>query len=231
MPYTVADEVFPTKDALTKRARSVLAQTPDGHPVAQTDTEFLIALFQYHDEWIEKSAGGVREITTQTTIHGTRCFVLQKHDTTQIDISFPHAIRLIPSARTADILPQALRDFRNAARSAVQSQIFAFRDNALSQLQHCQVTGEQLCKGNAAVDHEPPNTLDALVFTFCKEYGINPLNVQVGSEDGVVAVFKDHDMLQLWGSFHQDRATLRLISRIANLKLPKSRVAWADLWS
>jgi hypothetical protein len=40
---------------------------------------------------------------------------------------------LIPSARTVDILPQSLRDFRNTARSAVRSQIFAFRDEALLQ--------------------------------------------------------------------------------------------------
>lgn len=231
MPYAVAEEVFPTKGALTERARLALNRTPDGQPVSESDTEFLIALFQHHDEWAEKSAGGVREIATQTTIHGTRCFVLRKHDATEIDISFPHAIRLIPSARTADILPQSLRDFRNAARSAVRSQIFAFRDEALLQPQSCPVTGEQLGRSNAAVDHEPPNTFDTLVFTFCKEHNINPLEVQVGSEGGVLAVLEDQDLLQLWRSFHQDRATLRLVSGVGNLRLPKPRVNWAELWS
>lgn len=231
MPYAVAEEIFPTKGALTERARLALTRTPDGQPVGEADTEFLIALFQHHDEWAEKSAGGVREITTQTTIHGTRCFVLRKHDATEIDISFPHAIRLIPSARTVDILPQSLRDFRNAARSAVRSQIFAFRDEALLQPQSCPMTGEQLSRSNAAVDHVSPNTFDTLVFTFCTEHSINPLGVQVGSEGGVLAVFEDKGLLQLWRSFHQDRATLRLVSRIVNLKLPKPRVAWAELWS
>ena len=231
MPYTVAEEMFPSKGALTERARLALNRTPDRQPVNETDTEFLIALFQHHDEWAEKSAGGVREITTQTTIHGTRCFVLRKHDATEIDISFPHAIRLIPSVRTADIMPQSLRDFRSAARSAVRRQIFAFRDEALLLPQSCPVTGEQLSRSNAAVDHEPPNTFDTLVFAFCTEQHINPLKVQVGSEGGVLSVFEDQNLLQLWRSYHQDRATLRLVSRLGNLRLPKPRVNWAELWS
>lgn len=231
MPYTVADQVFPTKNALTERARRALASTHDGQPVSEAHAEFLIALFQHHDEWAEKSVGGVREITTQTTIHGTRCFVLRRHDGTDIDISFSHAIRLIPNARTSDLLPQRLRDFRNAARSAITSQIRAFRDEALLQPQSCPVTGENLNRNNAAVDHESPNTFDALVFRFCTEHGVNPLEVRVGSEGGVVAVFEDQDLLQRWISFHQARAKLRLVSIIGNLKLPKLIVTWAKLWS
>ena len=231
MPYTVAEEVFQTKSALTERARLALARTPDGQPVGETDTAFLLALFQHHDEWVEKSTGGVRELTTQTTVHGTRCFVLRKHDASEIDISFPHAIRLIPSARTADILPQSLRDFRSAARSAIQPQIFGYRDKALQQPRLCPVTGEQLSRGNTAVDHESPNTFDALLFTFCSEHGINPLEVRVGSQGGVVAVFEDKDLLHRWQSYHQNRANLRLVSKIGNLKLPKPRIAWAELWA
>jgi hypothetical protein len=93
------------------------------------------------------------------------------------------------------------------------------------------MTGEKLSRSNAAVDHVSLNAFDTLIFTFCTEHSINPLGVQVGSEGGVLAVFEDKDLLQLWRSFHQDRATLRLVSRIVNLKLPKPRVAWAELWS
>jgi Protein of unknown function (DUF3223) len=231
MPYTVAEVVFPTKNALTERARLALAGTPVGQPVSEMDTVFLLALFQYHDEWDKKSAGGIREITTQTTIHGTRCFVLRKHDGNEIDISFPHAIRLIPSVRTVDLQPQALRDFRSAARTAIQEQIFVYRDQALLQLQTCKLTNEILSQSNAAVDHMAPNTFDELIFLFCKQKRINPLEVLVGSIAGVVATFEDKDLLRDWKTFHQTRANLRLISRVANLKLPKQRVAWTELWS
>jgi hypothetical protein len=38
-------------------------------------------------------------------------------------------------------------------------------------------------------------------------------------------------LLQLWQSFHRNEASLRLISRVGNLRLPKPRVPWAELWS
>lgn len=231
MPYAIADESFPTKKAITARAQIALSRTPDGQPTAEVDSEFLLALFQHHDEWAQKSAAGVSEITTQTTVHGTRCFVLRKHDGTAIDISFPHAIRLIPSLRSADILPQGLRDFRNAARTAISTQIFAFRDNALKQPQQCQVTGEPIIRSNAAVDHVTPRTFDELIFSYCHEHGINPLNVIIGSEGGVVAVFQDEVLLNQWQLFHQEHANLRLISRLGNLQLSKPRVTWSVLWT
>ena len=230
MLYIVAEESFPTKSALTERARSALAATPNGQPTAEADTEFLLALFQHHDEWAIKSVGGVREITTQTTEHGTRCFVLRKHDGSEMDISFPHAIRLIPSARTTEVLPQALRDFRSAARSAIRDQIFAFRDAALRQTQRCTVTGEELSRSNVAVDHISPNTFDELLFRFCQEHAVNPLETAVGSEGGVVAFFEDEGLLSRWQVYHQERASLRLISKLGNLQLPKARVQWSSLW-
>ena len=230
MLYNVAEELFATKGVLKERARVALARTPNGQPTTEVDAEFLLDLFQHHDEWAEKSAGGVREITTQTTIHGTRCFVLREHDNSEIDVSFPHAIRLIPNTRTTDLLPQGLSDFRSAARSAIRVQMFAFRDEALHQPNQCPVTGEQVIRSNAAVDHPSPRTFDELVFSFCNENGINPLNVAVGSERGVVAVLEGEIQLNCGQLFHQARASLRLISRLANLQLPKPKVNWSRLW-
>lgn len=231
MPYIVGEDFFKTKDALTERARLALSRTPNGQPAGEEDTEFLIALFQHHDEWDEKSSGGIRDISTQTTAHGTRCFILRKHDGTEIDISFPHAIRLIPTTRKQEILPQALRDFKSAARSAIKPQIDAFREQAFRQPQQCPLSGEKLSRSNAAVDHEPPITFDALIFKFCKENSVNPLEVRVGSEGGVVAVFEDQNLLKSWQSFHRNHANLRIVSNMENLKLPKTKVIWTELWS
>jgi hypothetical protein len=231
MAYVVGEEVHTTKTALTERCRRILASTPDRQPVTEADAEFLFALFQYHDEWSHKASGGVSEISTQTTVHGTRCFVLRKHSGEQVDVSFPHAIRLIPSSRTTELQPQALRDFRSAARAAVRVQIYAFRDQALQQAQSCPITGEQLTRDNVAVDHSPPGTFDQLLFEYCRERCINPLTVSVGSEGGVVAVFDDPTLTQDWQSYHERLARLRLLSRLGNLQLPKSSVPWQDLWA
>jgi hypothetical protein len=230
MPYVIGDEVHGTKGALTERCREILRSTPDGQSVVEADAEFLFGLFQYHSEWSKKSSGGVSDISTQTTIHGTRCFILRKRSGDQIDISFTHAIRLIPSSRTAELLPQALRDFRNAARVAVRGQVYTFRDRAIRQVQSCPITGEELTRGNIAIDHLPPHTFDQMLFEYCRERHVNPLTVRVRSERGVVATFEDPMLAQDWQAYHERFASLRAVSRLGNLQLPKAVVRWQDLW-
>ena len=231
MPYLVNGEVFRTKDDLTARCRLILSSTPDATPVADEAAEFLLHLFQNHDEWPEKSTGGISYVSTQTTPHGTRCFVLQRANGTAIDISFPHAIKLIPTTRTASLLPQALRDFQNACRQVVRTGIFAFRDEALRRSSACPITGEALTRLNAAVDHTPPDTFDQILFSFCREAAINPLAVRVLSVDVTVPALSDDRLSQSWRQYHNSTARLRLLSRLGNLQLKKTAVPWPDLWA
>lgn len=229
MPYIVSDEVFKTKEDLTGRCRQIVAATADGQAVAEDKLPFLYDLFKNHDEWSLKSAGGVRDITVKTTSQGTRCFILRKHDGSEIDISYPHAIRLMPSSRTANLLPQAVRDFRGAARNAINAQIYTFRDSQLGKQLVCPITGEPLGRSNCAVDHTPPNTFDSILYEFCRTRQINPLEVRVGSANGTVAFFEDQALLTAWQTYHQEKASLRLISRLGNLKLPKLSADWSQL--
>ena len=231
MPYLIANESFPTKDGITARCRAILAATPDGQIIDEGAAPFLFELFEFHDEWTQKAAGGVVNISTQSTPHGTRCFVLVKLGGDRIDISFPHAIRQIPSSRSATLLPQALRDFKSAARVAVKTQIFGFRDNALRQEQRCPFTGEVMSRYTCAVDHIPPKTFEQLLYDFCHSRSVNPLHVAVGSEGGTVAVLEDAELLAAWQAYHRENAHLRLLSKIGNLQLPKVSVRWSELWS
>lgn len=230
MPYVLADELFRTKENVTTRCREILSATPDGSLVSDSALPFLLDLFRHHDEWTQKTAGGVVGISTQTTIQGTRCFVLVRNGGGTIDISFPHAIRLIPSTRTAHLIPQGLRDFRSAARNGVEDQIRGFRDSQLVSSSVCPITGEALYRGNCAVDHTPPTTFDSLLFNFCQSKGINPITVAVGSKSGTVAVFNDPLLLVAWQEHHRANAVLRLVSRIGNLQLPKVVVQWSLLY-
>lgn len=231
MPYLINGEVFRAKVEITTRCRMILLSTPDATPVADDAAEFLLDLFQNHDEWEEKSTGGISHVSTQTTPHGTRCFVLYRSNGDAIDISFTHAIKLTPTARTASILPQALRDFQNACRQAVRRDIFSFRDEALRGYPTCPITGETLTRQNAAVDHTPPNTFDQILFAFCWNAGINPLAVRVMSVDGTVPVLSDDQLTQTWRLHHNSTAQLRLVSKLGNLKLKKTAVPWPELWS
>lgn len=228
--YLIADESFSTKEALTARCRAILTATTDGQMVDDDCAEFLFELFKYHDEWDQKASGGVRGISTQMTPHGTRCFVLLNRGGDRIDISFPHAIRLVPNTRTAALLPQALRDFRSAARNAVRAEIYDFRDRALQEDQCCPYTGETLARSTCAVDHAPPKTFDLLLFDFCQGRALNPLRVAVGSDGGTVALFVDQELQAAWQAYHREHSKLRLLSKLGNLQLPKISVPWSALW-
>lgn len=230
MSYILAGESFRTKENVLTRCREILSTTPDGSLVSDSTLPFLLDLFRNHDEWVQKAAGGVVGISTQTTSHGTRCFVLVHNGGAAIDISFSHAVRLIPGSRTANLIPQGLRDFRSAARNAVESQIREFRDSQLVSSSVCPITGEALHRSNCAVDHTPPTTFDSLLFSFCQSKGINPVTVAVGSINGTVAVFNDPLLLVAWQEHHRENAVLRLVSQIGNLQLPKVAVPWSLLY-
>lgn len=230
VPYLINDEIFATKTLVTERCRQILKRTPDGCSIGGVNAEFLFCLFLHHDEWAEKSSGGVSELSAQTTIHGTRCFVVRSQSGAEIDISFSHAVRLMPNSRSASLVPQKLRDFRNGARTAVQDQIRDFRDKALVTTSSCSITGENLSRSNSAVDHVAPDTFDQLLFKFCHQYLINPLNVRVGSLNGVVAVIEDERLSFQWQEFHRQHARLRIVSRMGNLQLSKAVVPWSQLY-
>lgn len=231
MPYLIANELFPTKESIKDRCRAILDAIPDGQPIGEVNAHFLFKLFKFHDEWSQKAVGGVVNISTQSTPHGTRCFVLIKLGGDSIDISFLHAIRQIPTLRSATLIPQALRDFRNAAREAVKAQIYGFRDNALRQEQHCPFTNEVLSRATCAVDHTPPKTFDQLLYDFCRNRSLNPLCVAVVSKGGTVAALDDAELLAVWQAYHSENAHLRLLSKIGNLQLPRASVPWSELWS
>ena len=231
--YNICGEVFTTKDAITERCRRIRDKTPDRTLVAAAyDVAFLLDLFStWHDEWDDKTSSGFVGFTTMTVranSGATRCFAIQTPDGGPIDISFPHAVRRIKTARTASLIPQGLRDFRNAARVAIAPQTMAYRRASLTASTACPITGVLLTVGNCAVDHHG-RSFDELLFEFCRLSAINPLEVQVDSVNGVQARFVDRSLARDWQSYHDKHAQLRLIEKTANLKIPKARVAWDTL--
>lgn len=230
MPYELASETFRTKAEIRERCRAILKQTADGGLVPMEDLPFLLELFQYHDEWATKSDGVVVGVAARKTEQGTRCFDLVRRNGTCEDISFVHCVDLLPTVRSSSRLPQALKDYRNAAREAVTPQVRAFRDAALGSPCICPITGEVLTRDTVSVDHTPPQTFDRLLFTFSHAEGINPLEVEVRSHQGTVPIFEDTQMSNRWCDFHAAHAQLRLLSRLGNLQLPKEAMPWAQLW-
>jgi len=229
MNYQIGTDSFKRKADITSRCQAVLKTTADGQIVSHEDFCFLLALFQYHEKWATKSASGVYAITTKTTMQGTRCFALMRRDEHLEYISFPHTIKLIPTGRSASLIPQGLIDYRDAARAAVEDQVREFRDANLGKVDECPITGHRIMRSNCAVDHVPPVTFNRLLldFTVCK--GLTPLRVEIGSLDGTVAVFVDKDLDAEWRSYHKEHCHLRLLSRAGNLQLKKEKLDWSGV--
>jgi len=118
-----------------------------------------------------------------------------------------------------------------AARVAIKSQIYEFRERELKQGLCCPLTGESLSRATCSIDHTPPKTFDQLLFDFCVQNSVNPLDVAVGSVAGTIPVLDDATLLAAWQFYHQENADLRILSKIGNLQLPKVLVHWNKLWS
>jgi len=228
MPYFIGSSEFVTKQDITKRCQEIRDQTTDGTNVSPEDFAFLISLFRHHDEWHEKAELGVEAISTQTTEHGTRGFILRRADGSQIDISFPHAIKLIPTGNNGKLTPQKLLDYKAAARTAVQDQIRDFRDLALSERLCCPINGIPLDRANCQVHYPPPDTFEGLLFNFTRERNISPLNVVVDS-CGTMAKFYDVELSTAWAVYHRQYAKLKLVSKDGRQSLPKSPTDWSDV--
>jgi hypothetical protein len=229
MPYNIADKDFRTKGDITEHCRAILHRTPHGNLVDDSDFRFLIELFMNHEKWASKSGSGVVAITTQMTPHGTPCFAMILKNGHQEDISFPHVIKLIPTNRSASRLPQGLLDYRAAARKAVEFQIYEFRDQALAVPSSCQVTGEVVTRENCAVDHVAPLSFDRLLFQFTSLFDLKPLEVEVGTLEGTVAVFASKEIESSWMEYHHTHCDLRLLTSKGNLQSKPERVDWSSL--
>jgi len=228
MPYELAGKTFRSKKAITERCRAILNATPMNSSVSADDLRFLLAVFEHHPEWAQKSAQGCDRISVaRSEFYNSRYFTIWSQGEQVSDISFPHAIKYLPGAGRRDHLPQALTDFRNAARAAARGQIDVFRANAVPV---CALTGEDLSHSakRLHVDHVPP--FDQLLFDFCCKHRINPTRVSVIEVD-TVPVFCDEALRVAWCEHHRAKAGLRVLSRNANLSLPKAKLDWRRTFS
>jgi|GEM_PF-1308761 len=227
MPYTIGSYEFTTKGEITKRCQDIRDRTPDGMKVTEEEFAFLISLFKHHDGWHEKAYPGVEAISTETTEHGTRGFVLMRlNETKSIHISYPHAIKLIPTG--AKLTPQKLIDYKAAARTAVQDQVREFRDFTLANDASCSINKTPLMRGNCDVHYLPPDTFERILFNFTSEHNIKPLDVAVDSCDSV-AKLHDEKLLNAWAAYHRQHAKLQLLSPDGRRHLPKSPTDWSSV--
>jgi hypothetical protein len=204
--FIVCNQLFPTKTALEDYLRALVARYADHTPLDSNDFEFVVDLLRLHPK--DKIKGGIQSIhiAPPPDYPKTRCFWLTYLDGSTDNVSWGKC--LSP--------PSPERKLAYACRRAVDGQISWFRqrffDENLMEESRCPITGEALQMGDCDVDHEKPNTFEALVAMFLSNNAVEIASIEY-SDDGN---FADPALLAKWAKFHETHCRLRVVSRRAN---------------
>ncbi len=93
IPIAIDGHEFPTKSALTKYIRELIARYPVGFSVEGKDKSFCLALFAFHPDVTSKLGSGVRGVEVRLDDYGNRHFQLLRSDGTEDDISWVYCVR------------------------------------------------------------------------------------------------------------------------------------------
>jgi hypothetical protein len=208
--YIINGQPFKTKAALQRYVREILnaqlGEVDDAH------VPFLIDLFSRHQDADQKFGVGLKYIRVVLAMpYETRCFEIERVDGTRTDISY---LECLSPSTVFDWLPAA-------CRTAVVDQIQAFKDAEFSAGPvACAVTGEIVTRETCHVDHAPPWTFEVIVESFL-DNSVYDL-AQIGFVDGdnvTTYQFVDREIAEHFARFHAEHASLRVVSKQANLSL------------
>jgi hypothetical protein len=189
--------------------QQIIAATADGEIVTGEATEFLAWLLDRHPRAAAKIGCGVAGFTVHKSGMGTRCFYVVRLDGTTTEFSFPSCISA----------PAPVTRVRLAMRRAVADQIIEFKHQAVTTAPLvCAMTGIRLTWAQAHVDHAPPVFI-ALADEWAGLMGGYPAIGLVPPADGQAGRVLGEADAASWAEFHRERATLRIVSRLANLSL------------
>lgn len=216
--YLVNGIEFRTQQALVEFVRSILRKYPKKDNTLNTaDTAFMMGLLQRHPESDTKIGCGVASMyVADNPIYPgerNRCFYLRRHDGTETDFSFWECIRSTPHDK------KVVR----AMRSAVEIDTFTFKqaafDAAPDGVLECPDTGERLSFATAHVDHKAPQTFDNLVKQFLETEGLRFTDIAVREtkDNEYQDLLTDEGIHNRWVAYHNQNATLEIVSQTANL--------------
>ena len=221
--YIVGEEVFRTKNDVTKRVRDILHAYRLGQMLGSDHFTFILDLLRNHPRATEKIGCGVSAITVEQNprYRNGRGFLVSRSDGTTTDFSYNKCITPVT----------AIQYFSHACREVVSGQIQAYKKGYFDEyaneqgLVQCPITREWVNKELAHVDHIQPQTFQMLVDTFIKERRIDRNTVEYrGLEDGAIGrEFADEELAAAWAEYHRKNAKLQVISRTANLSIVKRK--------
>lgn len=204
IPVRVGNESFPSRTAAQEAVRALIARNKLDEPLQGSDLAFAEALLQAHPQAEYKRRHGSSAIVvTQAEGYTTKCLAVVGLGGEKEEFSFRVALGLQPCVPLLGA----------AARTAVDETISSFRRSAFAAgLVTCPVLCVPVPPRDAHVDHGPPWPFDKIVRAFVAEHG-EPSITHQGNRD----MFADQADAAVFKAWHDERAQLRIVHRIANL--------------
>lgn len=220
--FHLAGETYAVKARIKENVRCIAARSPVGEPLTGRGFGFMRDLFAYHPRAESKTGPGIETIVVRVAARNptNKEFWIKRYDGDEfIDISWTECLGATP----------ALAEFRNACRLAVKDVTQAYCDKTFDRagregLLRCPVTGELFSRETAHVDHDEPWPFRTIVDEFIRREGIDVHTVMYdGFEHGSTFItLRDQALTHRFVEFHNSVASLRVMSRAANLS--RSRV-------
>lgn len=220
--FVLGGVTFDAKTQISDYVKNVLASAKLDSYLVGDELSVLLDLLTWHPEAEQKIGPGIAGIMVRANGDfgkNARGFWLTRTDGSVTDFSYRKCLQGEQSYRTK---------FIAACRFAVKDHISEFRDEffRVAPAPTCALTGTPLNPEGSHVDHTPPYTFDRIVQAFVTLNGLNmdDPTLTMGGQDGLlVPLFSSLTMRDRFVTFHNNLATLRVISSFANTSIvPKS---------
>lgn len=220
--FALGGVTFDAKTQIGNYVKEVLAGARLDTFLAGEQYDVMRDLLNWHPEAEQKIGVGVAGIKVSANDEfgkKARGFWLVRVDGSVTDFSYRKCLQGEQSYRAK---------FVAACRFAVKDHIAEFRDEffRVAVTPTCALTGAPITQNDCHVDHTPPYTFDRIAQAFVVLNSLNPddPSLTMGAIDGLlVPLFSSPTLRDKFVTFHNNLATLRVISPFANTSIvPKS---------
>lgn len=221
-PITLGGKVFDNKTQVAEYIKGVLKDSPVG-PITGETLAVVTELFSFHPEADTKIGAGITKIEiriNQNYSNTARGFWIVRTDGTETDISYKKCLEGERAYRN---------QFLHACRFAIKEHVNAFKAEffRVAVRPTCALTGDSITPENSHVDHIPPYTFSRIVEAFVVLNGLNidaPGLCLSGFDGLLIPTFTDPLLRDKFVQFHNNLASLRVISAAANTGLVQQDV-------
>lgn len=209
-PVRINDKLFPTKAAAQNAIRSILYRYKPGETLNDADTYFMRGVLALHPHAALKIGCGVKSFSVEQ--YEWNCgFALTRTDGTKTDWSY--VVCLTPPTRAKE----ATNGFRTEIREQIKDFRCDFFRTCLSPT--CAITRAPLVNDlSTHVDHDPP--FEDLLASFLSQRSLQLENIEVNAsqDNDLDTRLLDRQLAEEWQQYHRRHATLRVVSKKANLQ-------------